>query len=77
MAGDGARLKDFSLRGKGDRGEVCDRLTSCTLLNKSWTGGLEQPNPYSPQEHSLFVFVEQARKPVLDRGARYQNHRKS
>ncbi|MEG4304159.1 hypothetical protein QUB16_15900 [Microcoleus sp. D3_18a_C4] len=32
-----------------------------------------EPNPYSPQEHSLFVFVEQAGKPVLDRDARYKS----
>ena len=43
-------------------GEMCDRLTSCTILNKSWTGPLGGPNPYSPQENSLFVFVEQARE---------------
>ena len=50
----------------GDRGEMFDPLTSCTILNKSWTDPLAGPNPYSPQENSLFVFVEQARKPVLD-----------
>ena len=50
----------------GDRGEMSDRLTSCTILNKSWTDPLAGPNPYSPQENSLFVFVEQAQKPVLD-----------
>jgi|GEM_PF-6905813 len=49
-------------RQRGDRGEMCDRLTSCTILNNSWTGTLERPNPYSPQENSLFVFVEQARE---------------
>ena len=43
-------------------GEMCDRLTSCTILNNSWTGPLGAPNPYSPQENSLFVFVEQARE---------------
>jgi hypothetical protein len=69
--GEGARFKDLALRGReagdggrqrGDRGEMCDRLTSCTILNKSWTGPLGRPNPYSPQENSLFVFVEQARE---------------
>jgi hypothetical protein len=35
-------------------------------------GPLGGPNPYSPQENSLFVFVEQARKPVLDNSVRYQ-----
>ena len=51
MAGDGATLKDFSLRGKGDRreteGEMCDRLKACTILNKSWTGGFSCPTPTS------------------------------
>ena len=55
----------------GDRGEMFDPLTSCTILNKSWTGPLGGPNPYSPQANSLFVFVEQARKAVLDNSARY------
>ena len=56
----------------GDRGEMFDRLTSCTILNNSWTGPLGRPNHYPPLENSLFVFVEQARKPVLDNSARYQ-----
>ena len=47
MAGEGATLKDFSLRGKGDRpeieGEMCDRLTFCSILNKSWRGGISCP----------------------------------
>ena len=43
-----------------------------TILNKSWTGPLGRPNPYSPQENSLFVFVEEARKTVVDNIARYQ-----
>lgn len=71
VAGDEARLKGLALRGTegkqgGDReetgGEMCDRLTSCTILNKSWTGPLGGPNPYFPQENSLFVLVEQARE---------------
>ncbi len=71
VAGDEARLKGLALRGReagdggrqrGDRGEMCDRLTSCTILNKSWTGPLGGPNPYFPQENSLFVLVEQARE---------------
>jgi hypothetical protein len=80
VTGEGARFKGLALRGRevgdggrqrGDRGEMCDRLTSCTILNNSWMGPLGGPNPYSPQENSLFVFVEQARKPVLDNSVRY------
>jgi hypothetical protein len=67
VTGEGARFKGLTLRGReaGDGGrqrEMCDRLTWCTILNKSWTGPLGRPNPYSPQENSLFVFVEQARE---------------
>ena len=60
----------------GDSGETGGRCAivspKSTILNKSWTGPLGGPNPYSPQENSLLVFVEQARKPVLDNSARYQ-----
>jgi hypothetical protein len=67
VTGEGARFKGLALRGRegrqrGDSGEMCDSLTSCTILNNSWTDPLGGPNPYSPQENSLFVFVEQARE---------------
>jgi len=39
-----------------------------TLLSISLQGRALLPNPYSPQENLLFV--EQARKPVIEHGAR-------
>ncbi|EGK85148.1 hypothetical protein D0A34_19360 [Microcoleus vaginatus PCC 9802] len=61
--GEGARFKGLALRGReagdggdsGETGEMCDRLTSCTILNKSWTGGLWGPTPIPHKKtHSLW-----------------------
>jgi hypothetical protein len=60
-------------RDSGETGARCAIVSpKSTILNNSWTDPLGGPNPYSPQENSLFVFVEQTGKPVVDNSARYQ-----
>ena len=66
VTGDEARFKDLALRGRaaghggrqrGDRGQMCDRLTSCTILNNSWTNPLDGPT-FTPHKktHSLCLW---------------------
>ena len=60
--GEGARFKGLALRGReagdgADRGEMCDRLTSCSILNKFWTGWLWGPTPTPRKKtHSLCLW---------------------
>ncbi|MEG4573759.1 hypothetical protein QUA56_13850 [Microcoleus sp. N3A4] len=81
VAGEGAKLKDFSLRGReagdggrqrGDRGEMCDRLTLtfCTILKN------RQDACEAKSRCSCGVGILPARERLINNDARYQNHRK-